>query len=219
MSVTHKNVVGWVGFYAPKQNDLVQTHAIIEPNMSSDFEVVSKRHVPIWREAKRAKRKYIAEIVMALASFFGLVLLWSQWQDRNYIGTPISFQLAEGDWVAVSLFAFMGLILLLMAMRLWRAERKPSACLMVFEVAALVFLALSDPESTDHLLMFGAVALTSAGWLVVLALELEDQWLKWAAAFVVGSLFLIPENMGIGERVLITSCLVGINLMFFRHFE
>ncbi len=186
--------------------------------MLGDFKVVSRPYVPIWRQ-KRAKRQIAAETVMGVASVAGLVLVWSPWRDPQELQTAISFQLAARDLVAVSLFVFMAFVLLSMAVRLKRAQRTASALLMGLEALALAYLAMSDPLSIDHLVTFVAVALASAGWLVVLALDLEDSWLGLASLGGVAALFLIPVSMGIGERVLITSCLVGMNVMFFRHFD
>jgi hypothetical protein len=105
-----------------------------------------------------------------------------------------------------------------MAQRLWRAQRKASSILMGLEALALAYLAISHPMSTNHLLTFIAVALTSTAWLVTLAFDLEDGWLALAAACSVAGLFVVFVNMGLGERALITSSLVGMNVMFFRHF-
>ncbi len=187
--------------------------------MSEDFEIVSKRYVPIWREKKRSKRRYFAEVLMALASVTGVLLLWVRLFDNTYLSTPISFQVAEGDFTATALFAFMGLVLLLMALRLWVADRKSAALLMAGEVAALVVLASTDPLSEDHLMTFIAVVVASAGWMIVVAVDFRDWLLGIAVVGGLVSIGLIFVNMGLGERTLITSCLVGVNLMFYRHFD
>jgi hypothetical protein len=186
--------------------------------MEREFEVISKGYVPVWRQGKLTKRQVVTEVVMVLASLAGLVLVWSPWRAPEGLDTAISLQLAQGDVVAVALFAFMGLVLLAMAVRLWRAYRRASALLMAAEVAGLYCLAVTDPSSFEHLAVFGGVALASASWLAVLALDLEDPWLSVVAAVGVMSVFTIPLSLGIGERALITSCLTGMNLMFFRHF-
>jgi hypothetical protein len=186
--------------------------------MADDFEVISRPFVPVWRR-KRTKQRFVTEVVMALASATGLLLVWAPWRNSGHLTTAISLQLSQGDAVAGVLFSFMGIVLLLMAARLWRAQRKASALMMATEVAALACLAFTDPYSTDHLITFAAVAVASAGWLVVLALDLEDQWLSLIASAGIVALALVPFNLGLGERALITSCLVGMNLMFFRHFD
>jgi hypothetical protein len=186
--------------------------------MGRDFEVISKGYVPIWRQGKRTRRQVATESVMALASLAGAVLVWSPWRDPEHLKTAISLQLAQGDIVATALFGFMALVLLAMAVRLWRAYRRASAFLMAAEVAGLYCMAVTHPASFEHLATFAGVALASASWLVVLALDLEDQWLFVVAAVGVLAVFSIPVSIGFGERALITSCLVGMNVMFFRHF-
>jgi hypothetical protein len=185
--------------------------------VSDDFQVISKRHVPPWREVKKVRRP-IAEAVMVPTSLASLVLVWTPWRHIDEIRTAISIQLAQGDAVAMAIFAFMGLVLLVMGIKLWRARRFASAILMAAEVGALAALAATNPTSDEHLLMFGALALASSAWLVVLAYDLEDPWLGVAAAAGILSLALIPWSIGLGERALITSCLAGMNLMVFRHF-
>ena len=187
--------------------------------MKGEFEVVSKHFVPAWRRPKKRNRVLVAEAVMALASVTGLLLVWAPWRDPHLLQTAISLQFARGDGVAAALFLFMALVLLLMAVRLWRASRMASALLMGIEVAALALLSKTDPDSLDHLFVFAAVAVASAGWLVVLAIDLEDPWLGVASLGGVAALCTIPVSLGIGERALITSCLAGMNLMFFRHFD
>ncbi len=186
--------------------------------MSGEFKVISKRVVPLWRLAKK-HRQVVVETVMGLASVAGLVLLWSPWRETEDLQTAISLQLANGDLVACALFLFMGIVLAAMAQRSWRAGRKASAVLMAAEIAALACLAFTDPLSTDHLITFVALAVVSASWLVVLALDLEDSWLGFAAFAGVLAIGMIPMSVGLGERALITSCLAGMNLMFFRHFD
>ncbi len=185
--------------------------------MLEDFRVVSKGYIPVWR--KRTKRKRAADAAMALASIAGLVLVWTPWRGHEDLRTAISVQLANGDPAAIALFAFMALVLALMAQRLWRADRKPSAGLMSAEVVALGLLAVTDPNSIDHLLVFAAVALSSAAWLVVLAIDLDDRLLHTAALCGLASFALVPSSLGLSERALITSCLLGMDLMFFRHFD
>ncbi len=186
--------------------------------MSGEFKVISKRVVPLWRLAKK-HRQVVAEAVMGSASVAGLVLLWSPWRSATHLQTAISFQLASGDLVAGALFMFMGVVLAAMAQRAWRAGRRASAMLMLAEIAALAFLVLTDPYSIDHLITFLAVAVVSAGWLVVLAFDLEDPWLGYVAFAGVLAVGMLPVSFGLGERALVTSCLVGMNLMFFRHFD
>lgn len=185
--------------------------------MLGEFHVVSKRYVPLWRQRKK-KRQWATEATMALASLAGLVLVWAPWRDNGHLNGAISFQLATVDPVAVALFAFMGLVLFAMAHRLYHAQRKASAVLMGLQAVALAYLAFSDPVSIDHLVTFIAVALTSTAWLVTLAFDLEDGWLGLAAVCSVAGLFVVFANMGIGERSLITSSLLGMNVMYFRHF-
>jgi hypothetical protein len=185
--------------------------------MLGEFHVVSKRYVPLWRQRRR-KRQVATEVTMAIASLAGLVLVWAPWRETEHLNGAISFQVAAGDPVAVALFAFMGLVLIAMAHRLYIAQRRASAIFMGLQAAALAYLAFSDPLSIDHLLTFIAVALTSTAWLVTLAFDLEDGWLGIAAACSVAGLFVVFANMGIGERSLITSSLLGMNVMFFRHF-
>lgn len=185
--------------------------------MLGEFHVVSKRYVPLWRQ-HRPKRQLATEVTMAVASLAGLALVWAPWREAQHLNGAISFQIAAGDPVAVALFAFMGLVLVAMSTRLWRAQRKASAILMGLEALALAYLAFSHPMSIDHLITFIAVALTSTAWLVTLAFDLEDGWLGLAAACSVAGLFIVFANMGIGERSLITSSLLGMNVMFFRHF-
>ena len=155
---------------------------------------------------------------MVLASVTGLLLLWSPWRTTEDLGTAISVQLANGDGVAAALFVFMAVVLVSMAVRLWRASRKASACLMAVEAVALGCLAVTSPASFEHLAMFVSVAVASAAWLAVLSLDLEDGWLKLAALTGFVALFVLPHSLGYGERILVTSCLSGMNLMFFRHF-
>lgn len=156
---------------------------------------------------------------MALASGAGLLLVATPWRGLDRLDTAISVQLAQGDLAARALFVFMGFVLVAMAVRLWRAQRKASALFMVAEVAALAYLARTEPHAIDHLLTFVAVSVASAGWLVVLAIDLEDPWLSFASVGGILALALIPVSLGLGERALIASCLVGMNLMFFRHFD
>lgn len=186
--------------------------------MLEDFRVVSKRYVPIWRQ-QRSKKRVAAEYTMVLASAAALILVWMPFDGQEGLVTAISVQLAEGSIAAAALFLFMALVLGLMAQRLWRADRKASSALMLAEIAALALLAMTNPNSIDHLLVFAAVALSSAGWLVVSAFGLGDRLLHLAAALGIFSISLIPVSIGMGERALISTCVLGMDLMFFRHFD
>lgn len=183
-----------------------------------DFKVVSKSYIPMWRR-KAARRRVWSEVAMAAVSLAGLVFVWTPWREVRGLHTAISVQLSRGDAAAVALFVFMGLVLAAMAERLLRAGRKASALLMALEAVALGYLAFSDPYSFDHLATFVMVAIASSCWLVVLAYDLEDWWLGAASVGSIVALSMIPTvSMGLGERALVTSCLAGMNVMFFRHF-
>lgn len=182
------------------------------------------RYVPIWRDPaylrRQRARKWIppwAILVLSLVAA-GLLAIPGSEQNGGY-ASAISFELRDRNPVAWILFALMATILGVHSKTQYRNQRLVSAIAMWAVIAGLAAISVTDPHSEFHLTVFMGVALLAIVWLVLIGLELDDFGLQLLAVGAGLGIVLCLFVIGIGERMLIASTLLGLNLVHYRHLD
>ncbi len=173
------------------------------------------RYIPSWRRQVRRRAKRIPRPIYGALSLIALGLLWIPETVRQ----PISNQLAQGSRIAWGLFSICGLLVLIQAALMAKAERIFSMLFLLGVIAAMGYIATSDPYSLNHLSAFIFVSLALVGWKFWMAHDMDDSGLRWCAlggAIGIGAAF---GNLGIGERVLMTASVAFINVLYYEHLD
>lgn len=131
---------------------------------------------------------------------------------------PISFQLEDGEESAWLMLAIIMSVMAILAWRMAKWGRWMSALALTIDIGGLAYISTSDPRSLNHLFAFIVSAVVTSAWLLLLALELEDDVLKWLAYGAIGGVALSFTVMGYGERVLLLCSLAGANLLYYGYF-
>ncbi|MBI5706881.1 MAG: hypothetical protein HZC36_07815 [Armatimonadetes bacterium] len=137
--------------------------------------------------------------------------------DWTGVNMPISVQLSKGHKDAWTLFAVLGLIGMILMVRLAASGNPGIAFVLAMDLGLLGGIASTDPYSVNHLFMFICAALISSTWLALAAREMEDPWITALVICAIVGMGLCFKSMGFGERVLIASMVLGMNLMYYRH--
>lgn len=137
--------------------------------------------------------------------------------DWTGINIPISVQLSRGHKDAWTLFGILGVTGVILMVRLAASGNPGIAFILAMDLGLLGGIASTDPFSVNHLFMFICAALISSTWLALAAREMEDGWITALVLLAIVGMGLCFKSMGFGERVLIASMLLGMNLMYYRH--
>ncbi|HEY3781755.1 MAG TPA: hypothetical protein VGL56_11765 [Fimbriimonadaceae bacterium] len=188
--------------------------------MPGDF-YVREKYVPTWR--RRAKP--IDRVLRFLSNVSRWVLLvfcigcavCVIWPPQTSYAEPISFQIARGNPLAWGIMlTLMGLLLGSIPMLFYR-RRYISVGICVAGVIGLILICNSDPNSSFHLMTFIWTCVALLGWLVGLGLMEGDPIILWAAFSAWIGICTCLGAMGIGERLVILSALVGIRGLFWGY--
>lgn len=175
---------------------------------------------PAWRDPIRlraeAHRRRQRPILLALSLLCLLLLVLPP--DRAY-DEAISFQLARGAPTAWALFVVMGVTLGYLAVRLWKWENRVWAIAAGLVILGLGMISVTNPYSGTHQGVFttmcGAILLGHLGFFYG---HLDYRLLPTAILAAV-AVFLCFGHLGLGERLLVASSLVALNLLVYGHLD
>ncbi len=170
-------------------------------------------YIPIWRKPVKRKINWIPRPIFGFLSVVALALLWVPWT----VSTPISIQLARGDWLAWIPFLVLMLVVLNLAFALTKFERSLSSVFLIVVLILMGYIAMSDPLSVNHLFAFLALAIALCVWMLWIAHDLDEALLRVCAIAGVLSVFATFVSMGVGERLLISCALAFVNVLFYDH--
>ena len=182
---------------------------------TEDFEVLTKGHVPAWRDPKHRPTQGLTRYVLSGMSL--LILLLSALPHPGGYSEPLSMQVANGDKLTWALFALMACVLIYTGYRLWKSERHFSAVFCYFLLLGLAGIAATNPESDNHLSIFAFLLFATLLWMWSIQAETsEPKLMACAIAGTVGTFFCFI-SIGIGERIFLLSTLASMNLLFYEH--
>lgn len=170
-------------------------------------------YIPTWRRTIRKRARRIPAPIFGALSVICLALLWIP----SMVAYPISNQLAEGNRIAWAMFLLCGIVILLLAATMVKAERFFSMLFLLGVMATMGYIASSDPNSLNHLSAFIMVSLALCGWMFWMANDLDDGGLRWCAIGAAAGILASFGSLGIGERILITSSLAFVNVAYYGH--
>lgn len=172
-------------------------------------------YIPSWRRQARRRARRLPRPIYGTLTLVALGLLWIPQTVR----VPISNQLAMGSKVAWALFGICGLLVLIQAALMAKAERVFSMLFMLGVIMAMGYIATSDPYSLNHLSAFIFVSLALVGWMFWMAHDVDDGYLRLTAIGGVVGIGAAFANLGIGERILMTASLAFINVLYYEHLD
>jgi hypothetical protein len=132
---------------------------------------------------------------------------------------PIGFQIAVREWHALVLVAVLGVVTALVCIRLFAGGHWGGGLVLALDLIFLGFISGSDPKSGDHLFTYLLAASLTIGWLQWVARDLEDAIVEWLAYGSIAGVLVSFALMGVGERILLTCLLAGINLLYYGYFR
>jgi hypothetical protein len=208
---------------APKINwssNVSATQTRITHNMPGDF-YVREKYVPTWR--RRAKP--IDRVLRFLSNVSRWILLvfcigcavCVLWPPETSYAEPISFQIARGNPFALGIMiTLMGLLIGSIPMLAYR-KRIISVGICVAGVIGLMLICKTNPNSSFHLMTFIWTCFALLGWLAALGVMEGDPILLGAAFVAWLGMLTCLGAMGIGERIVILSALMGIRGLFWGY--
>ena len=176
-----------------------------------DFQILNPPKPPIWRDPKRRAIRNSRNVVVMGASLVAAVVILLP-PARGY-HEPISFQIQRGEPLAWLLFWLMAVAALASLPTLLKKERWLSAILCLGVAVALIALARTDPRSSLHLSVFLYLAGAILGWTWCLWVTIQESWFLLAAALASGGAIACLASFGVGERLLISSSLLALNVL------
>ncbi|MEQ1823156.1 MAG: hypothetical protein ABL949_11645 [Fimbriimonadaceae bacterium] len=172
-------------------------------------------YIPTWRKPRKRKINWIPRPLFGLLSLVALGFIWVPWT----VSTPLSIQLARGDWLAWIPFAVLMLVVLNLAFALTRFEQGLSSVFLLVVIVLMGYIASSDPLSVNHLFAFIALAVALCVWMLWIAHDFDEALLRVCAVCAVLAICATFISLGLGERLLITSALAFVNVLFYDHLE
>jgi hypothetical protein len=177
-----------------------------------------RRHVPIWRKKRPVRPRWVPFPTVGVLSAASVALLCLPGLRAEGLTVPISIQLARREWDAWTLLGFIGVVSCLLIVRLAAWDHWGSALVLAADLGLLGAISVTDPRSMDHLFLFLAAAILTAGWLWTVARDMEDGWLAATAYGAVTGVAISFGMLGIGERILVACALGGMNLLYYGYF-
>jgi hypothetical protein len=165
------------------------------------------------KPVRRMPRQTIGGLSLAT-----LLLLYFPVLIPNGLNTPISFQIAAREWHALSLVASLGLIAVMFCYRLFASGNWGGGFVLSADLVFLGLISGTDPKSADHLFVYICAAVVTIAWLYWVAIFEEDNKLEWLSYGAMAGVLVSFMLMGIGERILLTCLLAGINLLYYGYF-
>jgi hypothetical protein len=139
--------------------------------------------------------------------------------DKFEYSTAISMQLHQGGPSARLLFALMGLTLMYFALRLWQWGSKAGAFIAGVIVATLALIAFTHPLSGVHNGAFVCLSLGLVSMHFAVFYRDLDGKLFFPTVGALAGLAICPLNLGVGERVLVASTCVALNLLYYGELD
>lgn len=184
------------------------------------MQVLNKPHTPMWRDpdyiriTERDQRFRVVLGGMTLACMLCLMV-----PDRLDYEQAISFQLAEGAISARLLFGTMFVTLAYLTVRLWLWRSRLTSAATLGIVAALATIATTNPASVTHNAVFVTLALMLLlGHTILFYAHLDPKLFCCALGSLLG-IFVCPFNLGMGERMIIVSSCVTLNVMYYGYLD
>ena len=184
------------------------------------MELRKKLYTPQWRDPKalRAERRgRKLRPLMAVLSLGCLSCLFLP--DKFEYSTAISLQLYQGSFSARTLFVLMGLTLVYFSLRLWQWGSRAAALLAVGIVGTLGLIAFTHPLSSLHNSAFICLSLGLVTVHASVFYKDLDGRLFLPTVGALAGLALCPFNLGVGERVLVASTCVALNLLYYGELD
>jgi hypothetical protein len=170
-------------------------------------------YIPTWRKPSKRKINWIPRPVFGFLSLVALGLVWVPWM----VSTPISIQLARGDWLAWIPFVVLMAVILNLAFALTRSKQGLSSVFLAVVLVLMGYIGTSDPLSLNHLFAFIALAVALCVWMLWIAHDFDEALLRVCAIAAVLSTFTSFASLGLGERLLISCSLAFVNVLFYDH--
>jgi hypothetical protein len=175
------------------------------------------RYVPTWRMPARPGRR-MPRHAIGILSLAAVLLLYFPALSPQGLNVPISFQIAAKQWHALTLVAALGLIAVMFCYRLFASGNWGGGLVLAADLVFLGLISGTDPKSADHLFVYLCAAAVTIAWLYWVAIFEEDNKLEWLSYGAMAGVLVSFMLMGIGERILLTCLLAGINLLYYGYF-
>jgi len=130
------------------------------------------------------------------------------------IARPISFELAERNWLAWLLVGSLAALSVLLAAQLFAHGLAVRAHVLGLVVPLLFVIAATAPRTPVHELAFGALVAGVGLWFLVLAVEIGSALLLTASALIALVLPVLGVLLpGLAQKLFIVYGVVAVNLV------
>lgn len=133
----------------------------------------------------------------------------------RHIARPISFELAERNWLAWALIGSLTAVVTMLAWQLLAKGFVARTCLLALAVPILLVIGATVPRSPVHDIAFGALVAGAGLWFLVLGVEMGSAPLLTTSALVA---LVVPFAgavlPGLAQKLFVLYAVVAVNLVF-----